>query len=290
MTHPYASTLYAKAFAPEYKAVHLKAADTHILLRPIVGTDYHDALGVYPLCPMAKDAELEKDFADLAAQGLVSLVLVADPFFAPPLIKMEQAFDRVTPFKEHFICNLRVENQYTTHHRYEVKRAYKHCETRLINLAEHLDEWYGLYHTLIEKRGITGIQAFPKQYFAALCDLKPIVIAAFCEGRMTSAHLWFQHENYVYSHLAASSEEGYKFSAAYAVYDHSILYFREQGVAIMDLGGGAGNEASAGLTFLKKGFSNDTIMCYLCAKVLNDDIYQKLRAGKTTNYFPAYRG
>lgn len=288
-THPYASLLYANAFGPEYEAFCLKEAQTHVLLRAIAGSNDIDAMGVYPLCPMAEAANLENDFKDLAARGAVSLVMVADPFFHPPLEKMEQCFDRVTPFKEHYLRDLHKTEPYSKHHRYEVSRALKQCETRVVALSEYLDEWYALYATLIDKHGITGIQAFPKSYFAALCDLKPVMVAAFHENKMLSAHLWFQHEGYVYSHLAASSEEGYQARAAYAVYDASIRYFKDAGARIMDLGGGAGNEASAGLSFLKKGFSTESVMCYLLAKVLDSERYRQLSSGKETAYFPAYR-
>lgn len=290
MLHPYTSTLYAKAFAPEYPLVHLAQANTHILLRSIPGIGLQDAIGVYPLCPIDATANLDQDFADLKKQGIVSLVLVTDPFFRPELEKMRQAFTKVAEFKEHYLCDLRKEHRYSTHHRYEVKRAYRFCETRSIVLADYLDEWYTLYHTLIVKHGITGIQAFPKHYFAALCALNPITIAAFNEGKMVSAHIWFEYEGYVYSHLAASNDEGYKLRSSYAVYDHSIRHFRDAGMKIMDFGGGAGNEASAGLSFLKKGFSNETTMCYLCGKILDEEQYNSLTRNKDANYFPAYRG
>ena len=289
MTHPYASNQYAKAFAPEYTSLHLPEANTHILLRPITGTKLQDGIGIYPLCPINAVANLESDFADLEKRKLVSLVLVTDPFFRPELEKMKKAFTKVAEFKEHYLCDLRKEHRYSTHHRYEVKRAHKLCETRSIALSDYLDEWYVLYHTLINKHGITGIQAFSKHYFAALCALKPTTIAAFSQGKMVSAHIWFEYEGKVYSHLAASSDEGYKLRSSYAVYDHSIRHFKDAGASIMDFGGGAGNEASAGLSFLKKGFSNHSAMCYLCGKILDEEKYKELNGSNETSYFPAYR-
>ena len=134
-----------------------------------------------------------------------------------------------------------------------------------------------------------GIQAFPKSYFADICALEPMTVGAFHEGELISAHIWFRHGNHAYSHLAASNEKGYKLRGSYAVYDFSIAYLRDQGVKIIDLGGGAGNEASAGLTFLKKGFSNDSVMCYLNGKILDEEKYAQLSVDKPNTYFPAYR-
>lgn len=290
MTHPYTSSIYANAFAYDYEAFTLREAQSHVLLRPIPGTDAIDALGIYPLCPLKPDADLQKDFSELQQRGAVSLVLVNDPFMHPPLEMLQQQFDRVTPFKEHFLCDLRKEHAYSKHHRYEVRYAQKHCETRVITLKDTLDDWYALYSTLIEKHRMTGIHAFPKQYFADITALNPIMVGAFIEGALVSAHIWFRHDDIAYSHLAASSEAGYKSRAAYAVYDHSIIHLRELGVSVIDLGGGAGNEASKGLSFLKQGFSNDSIMAHLCAKVLDEKRYAELSKGKETAFFPAYRG
>lgn len=288
--HPYQTRAYADAFAKQgYTPAPLPSARTHALLRPIPGTSQVDALGVYPLCPMDASADLASDFESLRKNGAVSLVLVTDPFTSPARDVLDAAFDRVADFKEHFLCDLRIDHTFSKHHRYEVRRAHKDCETRVVNLADHLDEWYGLYSTLIEKHGMGGIQAFPKDYFAALIALEPLMVAAFAGGRMLSAHLWFSHGKHAYSHLAASSEEGYKLRGSYAVYDVSITELKARGIEVVDLGGGAGTTASAGLTFLKQGFSNASVMCYLASKVLDEAAYAKLSEGKTTNFFPAYR-
>lgn len=290
MTHPYATATYAKAFAYDYEAFALKEADSHVLLRPIPGSDAIDALGVYPLCPLKANADLSKDFAELKSRGAVSLVLVNDPFVHPPLELLQQQFDRVTPFKEHFLCDLSKPHEFTKHHRYEVRYSRKQCEVRVISLKDALDDWYALYETLITKHGMKGIQAFPKRYFADICALEPITVGAYMDGALASAHIWFRNGDVAYSHLAASSETGYKSRAAYAVYDESITHLKGLGVKIIDLGGGAGNEASKGLTFLKQGFSNSSVMAHLCAKVLDEKHYAELSKGKETNFFPAYRG
>jgi hypothetical protein len=287
--HPYRHPLYAKAFAYDYEALYLKEADTYVLLRPIAGTAYVDAMGVYPLCPMNADADIEKDFATLRQRNAISLVFITDPFFHLDLEDAQRHFDSARPFKEHFVCNLEKDHIFSKHHRYEIKSARKHCETSVIKLEEHLDAWYELYCALIDKHRIAGIQAFPKRYFADICALSPIMIGAFHDGILVSAHIWFRHHTYAYSHLAASSEQGYLLGAAYAVYDHSIRYLHEQGVCMIDLGGGAGNEASAGLSAFKKGFSNDSIMCHLRGKILNEPIYAELSRGKKSDYFPLYR-
>jgi len=291
MTHPYASEIYAHAFPTEYQPVYLAEAKTHILKRKIPGTDYFDAIGVYPLCPIVAEASLEKDFMALKKDGIVSLVLVADPFFHPSLDKLEKFFERVTPYKEHYIHDFTLNRSYSKHHRYEVKKAVTLCQTKNFSLIDYLDEWYALYQNLMKKHEIKGMQGFSKDYFSKICALNPVTFGAFSEGILISAHIWFEYQGYAYSHLAASNETGYRTSAAYAVYDTSLQYFAERRTKTLDLGAGAGvSEASKGLTFLKKGFSNVSKICYLCGKILNEETYMKLSAGKKTDYFPAYRG
>src|ERR1700722_19677748 len=101
MAHPYSSSIYAETFGPEYFPIYLKNAETHVLKRKIPGTDYFDAMGIYPVCPIAENADLEKDFADLKAMGIVSLVLVTDAFRHPLPDSLKKYFDLATPFKEH---------------------------------------------------------------------------------------------------------------------------------------------------------------------------------------------
>jgi hypothetical protein len=289
--HPYQRLRYAEAFGPRFTPLYLPSAQTPVLLRPIQDHNAIDAMGLYPLCAMAPAADLAADMELLRAKGAVSLVLVADSFFSPPSTVMQQFFDHHLPFKEHYVCDLRKDDfTYSKHHRYEVRKSHKQCETRVLSLSDHLDAWYTLYAHLISKHGMTGIQAFSKDYFAKIAALEPIMIGAFHESELISAHLWFTHEHYAYSHLAASSEKGYELQAAYAVYDSSITHLKSLGIEVIDLGGGAGTNASAGLSFLKKGFSNDQTMCYVYGKVLDQKMYATLSAKHApTTFFPAYR-
>lgn len=289
MIHPYADPRYAAAFGAGYMPVYLPQADLHVLKRPIPGTDRFDAMGPYPLSPIRPDAKLVEDFALLQAQQIVSLVLVSDPFRRPELAALEAQFDTAQLFKDHFVHDFANPAPYSKHHRYEVRRAHRDCETRIIDLKEYGDAWYGLYSRLIAKHGMTGIQAFSRDYFDQIAALNPVIVGAFHEETLISAHLWFLHEGYVYSHLAASSDEGYRLRAAYAVYDFSIQHFAGQKARMLDLGAGAGLAGSQGLTFLKQGFSSATVPCYLCCKILDEAAYAQLSAGKIGNYFPLYR-
>lgn len=284
MTHPYASLAYAQAFKPNYEPIPF--AGGYVLKRVIPSTGYMDAMGIYPLMPLTS----ELDFEPLRAQDIVSLVLVADPFFSPSQEVLRATFDHAYAYKTHYLYDYSKPREYSRHHRYEVKRAQKYCDVRLVALSDYLEEWCALYHHLTEKHNIRGLQNFSSNYFAALAAMNPTMFGAFKDDRLVSAHLWFTHEGYAYSHLAASSDEGYASGAAYAVYDASLDYFAEQKAKLVNFGGSAGVvQATDGLARLKQGFSNASITSHVCGKILNKEIYEKLSAGKSGDFFPLYR-
>lgn len=289
MSHPYASLAYAQAFLPDYSPIYLSQLSAHVLKRAIPQTAYEDAMGVYPRTPLPCDADFLPAFEALREQGMISLVLVTDSIVRPPESSLRAAFDHVVAYKDHYLHDFSKQRDYSRHHHYEVRRAHKLCNTRILDLHEHMEAWCALYDRLIVKHSITGIQAFNRDYFSAIASMKPLMVGAFVDDALVSAHIWFIHEGIAYSHLAASSEMGYRTGAAYAVYDRSFDYFETQGMTHADLGGGAGSDsASSGLVRLKQGFSNDIVLCYVCGKILNNDIYRRL--GGNANYFPAYRG
>lgn len=288
--HPYASADYANAFGPGFMPLYLPEAQTFVLKRRIPQTDACDAMGCYPLSPIAPGSSLSHDFAALKAQGIVSLVWVADPFFSPPAEALKHVFDHVLPYKEHYVHDFSKGGYDSRNHRYKVNRSLKSVEVRWIDLPDHLDTWWGLYRALIAKHDITGIQAFSREYFAALCALKPFMFGAFNNGELVSAKLCFVHQGYAYCHLVVSSEEGYRLRAAYALYDYALKHFAAAGMKAYDMGAGAGvTSASEGLAQFKRGFSNTLVTCHLYGKILDTERYAELSQGRKTAFFPAYR-
>ena len=89
---------------------------------------------------------------------------------------------------------------------------------------------------------------------------------------------------------SATSAQGYRLSAAYAVNDVSIR--RLSHLACLNLGAGAGLAAEEdGLTYFKRGFSNREVQAYFCAAILDEVRYAALSGGTTAlaTPFPAYR-
>jgi hypothetical protein len=291
--HPYASEAYASAF--NLDRVWLPNTRTYVLLRPIPNSDRRDAMGCYPLCVLEGLKGIDEDLALLAAQGVVSLVLVTDCLSQPPEEELSKHFDVCRPYKTHYVYDARLPNaDYSKHHRHKIRRALKSCETRVVDLGEHLDSWMASYNTLIAKKGITGIQAFSADYFAKLATIPGFVtIGAFVDGAFVSGHIWVRHERVAYAHLAASNPQGYTLRCAFPIYDQGIRLLRDE--CVIDFGGGAGveSEGKDSLSEFKRGFANVEYRNFLCGKILDAGAYRGLCSERgildSGNYFPAYR-
>jgi hypothetical protein len=302
--HPYATNAYARALAPgEGAAVEVDAWGAQVLARPIPdnGLDAprfdaprFDAMGVYPMTPIAPDADLAAGLADLADHGLVSVVLVPDPLFGPSPDQLAGGFSLCRPFKTHAVVDRSVGDGYAPnkHHRQEIRRAERRCRVEIVSLAAYLQSFIGLYAGLVERHAIVGVAAFSDAYFAALAeDPSMVALAAWVGDEVAAMTLWFEHQGVAYNHLGASNALGYANGANYALYDAAIAHFTA--ADRFNLGGGAGSsdDPSDGLAVFKRGFANAETRAHLCGAVLNETLYAELAAtAPASGYFPAYRG
>lgn len=293
MTHPYASPAYAAVFEDVAEPLWVEAWGAYVLTRELPGGGGRDALGAYPLAPFAPGADLKAGLAWLKAQELVTIGLVPDPATAPPLGALQDAFGLCVPFKTHLLVDYGREIKFSKHHRAEVKKALRSVTVEVVPLAQYLDVWSGLYDTLIDRHEIGGLSAFSRAAFEQLARVEGLTaVAAFAEGEVVSMHLWVcdPASRTGYSLLAASSSEGYRRSAAYAIYDASIRLF--PALKTLNLGGGAGlGSDNDGLSFFKRGFANAEVQACFCGAILDEACYAALSGGKTdyATPFPAYR-
>jgi len=294
MVHPYATQAYAQVLArPGLEAIDVPVWRSSVLRRPIAGSAGFDATGCYPVTIIEDDVDVLAGLDALREAGMLSLVLVTDPYIRPELAQLESAFDFVRPFKTHYIREGGMaEAAYSKHHRNELARAT--AQVRRIDLTEYLTDWCRLYDCLVSRRKIIGMAAFSGDSFRRLAELPGLVsFGAFVADELVGAHLWIVGNNRVHSHLAATDEVGLSSGASYALYDAAIRCFGD--VETIDFGGGAGlqDDPDNGLSRFKRGFANRTGMAYLCGKILNPEQYETLCATTGTagnTYFPAYRG
>ena len=261
----YESDLYVKALEEFGAPLELSRSGGWILRRPIPETEYQDATGPYPLFCCREWSGLKHDIAELAGQ-LVSLVLVTDPFGNYGVSDLAGVFpDLMRVYKDHYVTDLRATSvrSLRRHHRYYAARALRDVEVDVCSdPASQLDDWMRLYRVLVEKHSLTGIHAFSRASFEKQLAIPGMVmLRGFYRGELVAAHLWLVRGNVAYSHLAASSLEGYRLGAAYALYAKAIDHFRNA-LRFLDLGAGAGD----GLERFKRGWATRTKPVYLCGK------------------------
>jgi hypothetical protein len=265
------------------------------LERPIAGSAYRDAMGCYPLFSCLDWSALETDLAEL--DDLVCVSLVPDPFGKHVLEDLRHIFTaRFMPFKEHFVADLRrlPEEFVSRHHRYYSRRALATVEVeRCERPVEFLDEWGQLYANLVERHQLSGIKAFSRRAFEVQLAMPGMVmLRARHAGTTVGAHLWYVAGEVAYSHLAATSDLGYRLMAPYALYALALRTFAGE-ARWLNFAGAAGLEPGAtdGLARFKRGWSTETRTAYFCGRIFDQRRYDELVAARPPrrDYFPAYR-
>lgn len=294
----YLSEAYAASLSEFGTPVHLPGSGGWLLARPIGDSGRRDAMGCYPLFLCEDWARLPDDLASLSG-GLVSIVLVTDPFAAYRPETLEEAFpDLVRRFKRHYVLDLLVplDRSVSRHHRYYGRKAAAEYGVEVCaDPAAHLDEWHALYRQLIERHGIRGISAFSKESFRRQLQVPGVILfRATQEGETVGMQLWMVTGEHAYHHLSAYSEAGYRGRASYALLWYALNHLQERGCARVDLGGGAGleDDPEDGLARFKRGWTQDHEVVHLCGRILDRAAYQELSSrvvNPAADFFPAYR-
>jgi hypothetical protein len=291
----YAHPAYAQALAASGMPIELPASGGWLIARSIPHSSASDAVGPYPLFCCSNWKALGSDL-DALGRTLVTAVLVPDPFGQFDVPQLSAGFDRVVPFKTHFVVDFELPGPYPNeHHRYYAARALRAVTVDVCTPPERmLDDWIVLYDHLIQRHAIRGIQAFSPESFRQQFAVPGLLAfrATARSGECVGAHLWFVHGEVAYSHLSAANERGYQCACSYALYSAAIEFFRGK-VRWLDLGAGAGIATkSDGLTRFKEGWSNSSKTALLCGRILDVPLYKELSirtpAGRAL-YFPAYR-
>ncbi len=265
-----------------------------LLERAIAGTSQRDLMGPYPIFACADWSGLAADVEQFG-DSRVSLVLVPDPLADVDASELERAFPgRVQPFKRHLIRDLDEAAQLPAHHRRHVRRASRSLEVEVCaEPLEHLDDWVGLYDTLVARHRLVGIRAFSREAFRRQLALPGLVaVRAESRGSTVGMTLWFEDAPNAYYHLGAYSPEGYEISASYALFVVALEHLRDRGVRWLDLGGAPGSRSQDdGLARFKRGWASGERTAWLCGRILNGSAYAQLTAarGPAPGWFPEYR-
>ena len=284
---------YAASFSELGTPALLPASAGWILRRQIADTGLCDASGCYPLFTCADWHGLPDD-VDALEDKLVALVIVTDPLGDYTLDLLRDAFDRVIPFKEHFVIEtgLPLDQFITPSHRTQARRALKDVDVELCSdPVAVLDEWERLYAVLIARHSIRGLRRFSRTAVEKQLRIPGIVaFRAVAGDRTVGLDLWYVQGDCAQGHLAAFDDAGYELHASYATKWRAIEYLSQR-VRWINLGAATTRDPSDGLARFKSGWATATRTAWLCGRVLQAKSYEKLAGdlGSVTSYFPAYR-
>jgi Acetyltransferase (GNAT) domain len=286
----YATTAYADAFG--VGSIDVEEWQTALLVRPIPGSKWFDALGCYPLAVFGQNVDLRAGLERLRRADLVSVALVPDPLTGPSHAALADAFMICRPFKTHYLIDRKAGPvRFARTHRRMIRKAFKNCTFGPVDLLETLGDWQKLYAHTVARHSVTGIQNFAPSYFKELAKMPDVIaLAAQRHGQIVAMILWVRSGDIVYAHLEGSSSEGRKTQAIYGIFAAANEYF--SGCRIIHFGGTAGLDADEGdgLAYFKRGFANREVTSYFCGCCLDADRYAVLTGDRPqTSFFPAYR-
>lgn len=291
----YSHPAYAATLTHIGAAHALDRSGGSILVRRVPGTEYLDACGPYPLFCCSDWAGLPADLDEPAA-GIVSLVIVPDPFCEIPAEQLARWFpDWVAPFKTHHVVDLTrdPERGMSRHHRRDAAHALRHAEVEVI--AEPVTlvaEWLQLYRALVARRGVAGPAAFSETSLERQLRVPGVrAFRASKGGSLLGIALWYVDRAVAYYHLAACTDEGYAAGASYALVATALRRFADDRLEWASLGGGVSIGGADGLTRFKAGWTDIRRATFVCGKVFQGDLYAQLcrEAPRGRGYFPEYR-
>ncbi len=293
----YQLTEYAHSLAEFGSPLRLPYSQAHVLLRPIPGTEWVDAVGCYPLFACRDAAGLARDLPVLREAGAVSLTLVTDPLGPFEPLILESTFETVArPFKVHYLVDLTgdPERLGSAHHQRDARRSARFAVCEVCeNPADHHEQWSRLYDNLIARHGIIGEAKFSPAAFRQQLRLPGVLLvrAVDVERQVLGMQIWFAEGNRGWHHLGAYSDRGYRAGVSYGLTACALKELAADGVQVANLGGGTGlnTDTQDGLSRFKQGWSTHTAESWLCGAILNPSAYAQLAGSRRTDYFPAYR-
>ena len=201
----YAHRDYARSLAEFGRPRELPECGGWVLKRAIPGCDLEDAMGCYPLFACRDWSRLKLDLEALAPK-VVCLTLVTDPFGNYTVEQLHECFaDRVLPFKEHYVLDLRRPPEQVVR-----KRLLRYARAALRELsvevcydpADYRDDWIAMHQYLVEKHQIRGLHAFSERSLVAQTQVPGFVMfRAICRGVTVGMLSWYVHGEVGYAHL-----------------------------------------------------------------------------------------
>jgi len=295
----YGTRAYAEALCLG-EVLELPGAGGCLIARHVPGdAAAEDLMGPYPLF-VCKDWSRMPEDLDRLPKSYATATLVTDPFSPLGPRELEDlGWDHFARLKEHYVVDLTRQPgiKLSRHHRRKVRAATRQVDVQYLDRPLLvLEDWLALYQNLVRRHAITGIARFSRESFERQLAL-PGMVAMVARGRNEplGITLWLLGEDVAYYHLGAYSETGYAQGASFALFAAALQEFHGK-VTHLALGGAAGvnPRESDGLARFKAGWATGVRDVYLCGRVLNGNLFQRLcdarpRSRTGSDFFPPYR-
>jgi GNAT acetyltransferase-like protein len=260
-----------------------------LLVRPIEGTSYRDAVTPYgyPSGVMDGLSEVPKEAVDWHGTELVS-IFVRDRLTGP------HCFAGGTGRNEVFFIDPRLPVEFREMHRRHIQRNLRQGFVSTYGPAREasLEEREGfkeVYRQTMVRDEASARYFFPDAYFEELFSSPAAWLATTRapSGHVASAALGVSSDGVLHYYLGGTADAYLSRSPAKNVFTALLELCRQLGMPL-NLGGGM--QPGDSLEAFKRGFANASFRLYTHELICDPAVYAHLSAGgPRSDYFPAYR-
>ncbi|BBK40641.1 hypothetical protein STVA_06610 [Allostella vacuolata] len=282
---------YLKTLAHLGHARRLESLPHGIFVRPIPGTQHHDALGPWPYASAPDPRRLPNAMAELLALGAVSFTGVIRPDAdVAPLAAAAGDF-LVVPLKPHFVIAPGHVPGLGARSRRNLSVATRHWD---IDTAPDPTEAAAvatrLHQRLQARRRMSPMTRMAPGHFPAVLALPGMrALAARAQGTIGALIVAARDAGETHLLHLLVDEDTIATGPAYLLMDHVARHWAADGPVYM--GGAPDGPDGPGIGHFKARWASHTRPTFLLTAIVRPDLYAGLASeqGAAGSYFPAYR-
>ena len=285
-----------------------------LLIRPITGTTYFDAVSVYgypgPLTKNTGTADYDAFKKELisyfSSENIISVFSRLNPYISNQTEVLNN-FGTLTLKGQ--VVNIDIGKTveesraaYSKSTKSRVNKAKKKCYVKSVTSDEDINAFIDIYYENMERLNAQKSYFFPRQYFFdffGCTDFSTEILMVFdIETDIPiAASMFVKTNNIVQFHLSGTRNDYLDIAPARVFLDEMRIKSTEEGFSYFNLGGGLGGEKDSLFEF-KSSFSKDFKDFYIWSLITNQEAYHSLcaqnidlseNAERQISFFPLYR-
>lgn len=260
-----------------------------LLVRPIEGTPYRDAVSPYGYPGGVLDglSEVPKEAVDWRGSELVSI-------FVRDRVEGPRCFAGGTVRNEVFLIDPRLPIEFREMHRRHIRRNLRQgfvstCLPARDASRQEREAFMEAYRQTMVRDGASSRYFYPEAYFAEVFSSPAVwlAMARAPDGHVASAALGVLSDGVLHYYLGGTADEDLPRSPAKNVFATLTELATQLGLPL-NLGGGV--QSGDSLAEFKRGFANASSRLTTHEIICEPAVYARLSEGTTAGgYFPAYR-